>query len=48
MKGKKIIKKIASFLPALALIVGVIAANSACISYYYQPETPDAINAYRK
>ena len=48
MKSKDILKKIASLLPALALIVGVIAANSACISYYYQPETPDAMNAYRR
>ena len=34
-------------LPALALFVGVLASQSACLSYYYQPETPSAMDKYR-
>ncbi len=47
-KAKEIILKISSLLPALALMMGIIAANSACTSFYHQPETPDAMNEYRK
>ena len=47
-KVNKIIAKISTVLPVLALMVGIIAANSACVSYYNQPETPSAMDAYRK
>ena len=47
-KVKKIIAGISSILPALALCVGVLAANSACITFFHQPETPSAMDAYRR
>ena len=47
-KAKKIIAKLAGFIPALAFLVGFLAANSACTSFYYQPEVPEAMNAFRK
>lgn len=45
---KKFFAKIATAIPALALMVGVFAVNSACYSYFYQPETPAEMDAYRK
>jgi cyclic lactone autoinducer peptide len=45
---KKLFAKISSIIPALALMVGVFAVNSACYSYYHQPETPSEMDAYRK
>ena len=45
---KNFFAKFANAIPALALLVGVFAVNSACASYFHQPETPDAMNAYRK
>lgn len=47
-KIKRILAKFSSFLPALALIIGIISANSACVSMFHQPETPDGINKYRR
>lgn len=47
-KIKKLISKISTLLPALALMVGVISANSACTSFFYQPETPDTMSKYRR
>ena len=45
---KNMVKKAIVILPALAMFFGVIASNSACMCYFYQPETPAAMNAYRK
>lgn len=45
---KKFIAKLSSILPALALAVGVFAVNSACVTFFHQPETPKAMDAYRK
>lgn len=45
---KRILSKLASMLPALALVAGVFAVNSACTIYYHQPETPSAMDAFRK
>lgn len=45
---KKLFAKLTSLLPKLALRSGVLAVNSACVSYYHQPETPAAMEEYRK
>ena len=45
---KKLIKKLSALLPALALLVGIGTLNSACLLYYYQPEVPEEMDAYRK
>ena len=45
---KKFFARLASTLPALALAVGIFAANSACVSFFHQPETPSAMDAFRK
>ncbi len=45
---KKIVAKLSAFVPALALIMGIITVNSACVTLYHQPETPDAMNEYRR
>lgn len=45
---KKIFRKISTVLPALAFVIGIISANSACAAFYYQPETPDAMSKYRR
>ena len=47
-KLKTIMAKVAALLPALALVMGVISANSACVSMFHQPETPEAMNAFRR
>ncbi len=44
---KKHLAKISAFLPALALIVGILSTNSACYSLYYQPEVPSGFDKYR-
>ena len=46
-KIKTIVNKLSKYLPALALVVGVLASQSACLSYYYQPETPPQMDKYR-
>ena len=45
---KKFIAKLYAFIPAIALLFGVFAAKSACVTFFHQPETPDAMNAYRR
>ncbi len=45
---KKILTKLASILPALAMIVGVASLNSACSLTYHQPEVPTSLDKYRK
>lgn len=45
---KKFFTKLVALIPKLALRSGILAANSACSSYYYQIETPEAMNEYRK
>ena len=45
---KKIIGKLATLLSALALLIGIGTLNSACYLYYYQPEVPKEMDAYRK
>lgn len=45
---KRIIKKLSALLPALALLAGIGTLNSACYLYYYQPEVPEEMDAYRK
>jgi len=45
---KRLIAKLASTLPALALAVGIFAANSACSSFFHQTEVPSAMDAFRK
>lgn len=44
---KKFLAKIPAILPALALIVGILSTNSACLSLYYQPEVPSGLDKYR-
>lgn len=45
---KNLVVKLAVLLPALALMAGVASVNSACFTFYHQPETPEEMNAYRK
>ena len=45
---KKIVESMSAIVPALALIMGIVAANSACFTFFHQPETPDAMNEYRR
>ena len=45
---KKIIAKVSALLPAIALLMGIITVNSACVTLFHQPETPDAMNEYRR
>lgn len=45
---KKLIAKLSAILPALALLIGVMSANSACVTFFHQPKTPDAMDAYRR
>lgn len=45
---KKLSKKLYSVLPALALMVGVFALNSVCLSAYHQPEISSSLDAYRR
>lgn len=47
-KLKTIVMKLVSFLPALALITGIVTANSACVSLFHQPKIPQGLNKYRK
>lgn len=44
---KNYLAKISDFLPALALIVGILSTNSVCYSLYYQPEVPSGLDKYR-
>ncbi len=46
-KIKMLMMKFSKFLPAIALLVGVLASRSACVVYYHQPETPSAMDKYR-
>lgn len=45
---KKILTKLASLLPALAMIAGIASLNSACSLIYHQPEVPSSLDKYRK
>lgn len=45
---KKIFAKLHAILPAVALVMGILSAQSACLAFFHQPETPDAMNAYRR
>ncbi len=47
-KIQNVIRKLAVVLPAFALAIGVMSVNSACYTYFHQPETPDEMNAYRR
>lgn len=43
----KIIMKISTFLPALALIASIASVNSACYTLYHQPKVPASLDSYR-
>ena len=47
-KVNSIILKFSSSLAALALMVGVSSAASACFFWFNQPEMPKAIEKFRK
>jgi len=47
-KLNSIVLKFSSSLAALALLVGVSSANSACVFWFNQPEMPKAIEKFRK
>lgn len=44
---KKIIMKIATFLPAIAFVASIVSLNSACYTCFHQPEVPSALDSYR-
>ena len=43
---KKIILRISSIIPALALVVAVTSAQSACWFLVNQPDLPEALKKY--
>lgn len=45
---KKISNKLWAILPTFAMIVGVMALNSACGYTYHQPEISSSLDKYRK
>ena len=47
-KLNSIVLKFSSYLAALALLVGVSSAASACVFWFNQPEMPKAIEKFRK
>jgi len=47
-KLNSIVLKLSSSLAALALLVGVSSAASACVFWFNQPEMPKAIEKFRK
>ena len=44
----KMMSKLLKLIPALAIITGIAALNSACIMIFHQPEISDELNQYRK
>lgn len=47
-KLNSIVLKLSSSLAALALLVGVSSAASACVFWFNQPKMPKAIEKFRK
>lgn len=47
-KVNRIILKFSSSLAALALMIGISSAASACYFWFNQPEMPKAIEKFRK
>lgn len=47
-KMKSIVAKLSAIVPAMALLIGVMSANSACVIFYHQPEVPSGMDAYRR
>lgn len=47
-KVKKLVAKLSAIVPAIALLIGIMSANSACLVYFHQPEVPSAMDAYRR
>lgn len=45
---KKFIGKISAIIPAFALILGVMALNSACLATYHQPEISSDLDEFRR
>ena len=45
---KKLSNKLWAYLPAFAMVVGVMALNSACGYTYHQPEISSSLDEYRK
>ena len=43
---KKLLLKISTILPALALIAAVSSAQAACWFFYHQPDIPEALKKY--
>lgn len=46
-KIKNFLMKFGSTFAALALIVGISTANSACYAIWYQPKEPEAMNKFK-
>jgi cyclic lactone autoinducer peptide len=47
-KLKTLSNKLWALIPAFAMVVGVMAINSACAYTYYQSEIPASLDQYRK
>lgn len=45
---KNLATKISKIVPTLALVMGMFALNSICITSYHQPEIPSSLNKYRR
>jgi cyclic lactone autoinducer peptide len=45
---KKLLLKVSSILPALALVAAVASAKATCWFFYHQPDIPDALKKYDK
>lgn len=47
-KIKSFFLKYGTALSALALFIGVTSVNSACFTFYHQPQVPAAMNRFKK
>lgn len=46
-KIKKLILKAGSSFAVLALAIGIMTSNSACLMVFHQPEEPEAMNKFK-
>jgi len=46
-KVKNFIRKFGSTFAALALLIGISTANSACFIIWHQPKEPEEMNKYK-
>ena len=47
-KFKSFVRTFGGSLAALALVIGTLSADSACILYFYQPKVPAKLTNFKK